>query len=104
MCEKSYRDIGREELGGKKPGMYFAGGGLVCNRCGLNKKPVQEIAECGLREISNMQLLLKGDWRLISGSELTLNEQKSLHKLVFDYTVYHSEKRFVDWGKLSQFS
>lgn len=103
-CGKSFVDIvaadifGKEKNGKNGPGYYFAGGGVVCADCRMAKEKIgEEIFACGLKEVSDMALLLKSDWRLIAEYELDEIDHARLHKLVYGYAVYHSERRVVDW-------
>jgi len=106
VCSKSFFQIGRQELQADyklrdKPGFYFSGGGLICGACRQTKKAIGEhIALCGLKEISDMKMLLKNDWSAISQFPLSKAEQHRAHVLVHEYLEFHSEKKIVDWTSL----
>ena len=88
-------------ISGYQPGLYFAGGGMVCHQCRVDKQQIgEDVAVCGLRDVSNLELLLKADWRLIGQAPLEPSERRALHRLVYAYLVYHSEKQVGDWAKL----
>lgn len=104
ICEKTFHTMASEELSGKEkrpPGFYFASGGLICPACRVQKEVVgEQIFDCGLKEVSGLQVLLKGDWRLIDGFKFQETEQKIIHRLVYEFAVYHSEKQLHDWGRV----
>ena len=83
------------------PGLYPAGGGLVCAAERFVKRAIGEtIYECGLTEISNMQLLQTQNWQNIATAHITHQEVQALHRLVFEYTLYHTEKGLKDWASI----
>jgi len=114
ICEKSFQNIMKEQFarpsfatatpGKLRPrdgvgGFYFSGGGLICPDCRDKKEYVGEkIIDCGLKETSNMQVLLKGDWRIINEFEFDKQEKEFLHKLVYEFVLFHCEKKVSDWG------
>lgn len=110
ICKKSLKIMVSEVLAlpvsspgklrpkGEAWGIYFAGGGIICPICRDKKRFVGEmIINIGLQEISNLQVLLKGDWRLVSEFNMEENEQKKLHKLIYEFVLFHSEKNIDDW-------
>lgn len=103
---KTYQDLVREELAqpkSMKPGLYFAGGGLVSPEVRMEKeKAGEEIASCGLRDISNLQLLLTGNWQQIAETTLSTEEKTALHGLVLQFAQYHSERGVRDVSKIVQ--
>ncbi len=106
LCSKTFREIVKKQLNTdkekRKPaGFYFAGGGIVCPDCRVEKIQVgEQVSICGLKEISNMIFLLKANLKAVSTLEISRAEQKRLHGLIYQYTLYHSEKKIVDWGRL----
>ncbi len=104
VCEKSFQEIAKEQIvTNKKAGMYFAGGGLICPTCLPEKQKIgEEISICGLKEIGDMEILSKGEWLAINKFEMTSTERPRLHKLIYDYLTFHSEKKIVDWNKVLQ--
>jgi len=102
VCGDGFNKLVKEDLSrlnNKKLGFYFAGGGIICVSCRDKKEYVgEEIVDCGLKEISDMQVLLKGDWQIISNFNLEKEEKKVLHKLVYEFVMFHSEKKMGDWG------
>jgi DNA repair protein RecO (recombination protein O) len=97
----------------EKPALYFAGGGIICPPCRVNKPPPlggvpskageavgEEMRECTLADVSNLQLLAKSDWQLLERYPLPPDEAARLHALVYAFTIYHSERTLADWGNL----
>jgi DNA repair protein RecO (recombination protein O) len=105
LCDKSFHDMMREDIkSGQKPGFYFAGGGIVCSYCAEEKRRVDErVVVLGLKEASNMNMLLHGDWRVIDAFSLETDERKKLHVLVYEFALYHSERKLPDWAWLASF-
>jgi len=112
VCGKTFQDMVKQQLecqvssvppvrqAGKcqMSGLYFAGGGLICPVCFITKQKIgEEIAACGLKEISVMQMLLTGNWRKVAAFELPEKEKTAVHRLVLEYARYHSERRVGDW-------
>lgn len=103
ICGKSFRDLISEEFKHNntvmmRPGFYFAGGGLICTDCRRKKQSIGElIIDSGLKEISDLQLLRTGDWRRIAAFPFSYHEQIHLHRLVYQFLVYHSERELSDW-------
>lgn len=102
VCRQSAQDMARGELSsGARPGLYFAGGGLICFTCLIDKKKIgEEIADCGLKEVSALQELLKGDWRLLNEFMMSDEEYQAVHTLVYEFTLYHSERKVRDFSRL----
>ncbi len=102
VCKKSYKDIGLEFLKQElQPGWYFAGGGMVCCSCKIEKQKIGEtVLVCGLKEISTLEFLLRSDWKDILEYKLEKDEYKKIHKLIYEFVLYHSEKKWKDWGKM----
>jgi recombinational DNA repair protein (RecF pathway) len=106
ICEKQYKDLVQDYLSGKAQnefGFYFGGGGLICADC-RNKKEytVERIFNFDLKEINGLQLLLKGNWNLMNEFEFEEKEKKALHKLIYEFVLFHSEKKMFDWEKFLQ--
>jgi DNA repair protein RecO len=101
VCQKTFQGIGQEAIAGKPVGIYFAGGGLVCAACVATKKAIgEDVASCALPDVSNFQLLLKSDWRLLEHYPVPPQEAEALHQLVYAFATYHTEKQLVDWGRI----
>ncbi|MEK7084315.1 MAG: DNA repair protein RecO [Patescibacteria group bacterium] len=107
ICGKTFRTMMKEslaatigsELLAPNSGLYFAGGGLICGDDKTKKREVGEyVLDCGLKEVSDMQELLKGDWRLIGRYELADDERIKLHRLVYEFLLFHSERKVGDWS------
>ena len=103
----SYHDMVKEELTNAspaaQPGLYFAGGGVVSSFVRKEKERVgEEVYPCGVKDISNLKLLLAGNWEVIAGLQLEENEQETLHKLVYAFSLYHSERQLTDWWKTAR--
>lgn len=109
VCQRSFQEIIMEELSRppsavRRPqsGLYFSGGGLICPACLIKKTAIgEEMVACGLKEISDLQLLLTGNWEKIAAYELTEKEKTAVHRLVLEYARYHSERRVGDWQSLA---
>ena len=101
VCGKNYNDIAKEQISTtKKAGFYFSGGGLICHSCILTKEKIgEQVSVCGLKEINDMQVFLKAEWRVINDFEMSVTEEKRLHKLIYEFVLYHSEKKLGDWGR-----
>lgn len=100
VCEKEYKELIKENLLNKKSlGFYFAGGGIICPVCRDKKDYAgEQIINCGLKEISNLQVLLKNNWQLINEFDMEKSEQTKLHKLIYEFVLFHCEKKVSDWG------
>lgn len=102
VCNKTAKDILKEEIESgekQKSGLYFAGGGLVCQNCLSDKKNIgEQVAVCGIKGISNMQRILNVDWEVVERVELSKEESLQLHALVYAFALFHHEKRIVNWG------
>ncbi len=102
VCEREYKELAKENiLNGKNLAFYFAGGGIICPACHEKKEFVgEQIVNCGLKEINNMQVLLKNDWRVINEFNMEKIEKSKLHKLIYEFVLFHSERKIEDWGLL----
>lgn len=104
-CEKTFKQIVKDQLSGAEQGtmgFYFLGGGLVCPNCYREKKKIEEeVLPCGLQEISNLSLLLSRDWRAINGFRTSKDDVVKVHNIIYEFVVYHSEKKLPDWLKLA---
>ncbi|OGH64089.1 MAG: DNA repair protein RecO [Candidatus Magasanikbacteria bacterium RIFCSPHIGHO2_01_FULL_41_23] len=104
ICHKEFKIIAHDFLANEnklEPGIYYAGGGLVCGQCRLLKQNIgEEIAVLGLQELSALSLLVKGDWRLIVDFEIEKSESIRLHEVVYKFVLYHSEVPLRNWGFL----
>jgi len=104
VCDKSAHDIlaadlAQPEKENFQPGLYFMGGGLVCQDCRKKKVATGEsIVVCDLKEVSNMELLLHGTWHVIASHTMEAREQAKLHHLIFEFAQYHSEKKLINWA------
>lgn len=102
VCGKEAKEILKQEIESgekQKAGLYFAGGGLVCQNCVADKKRISEqVAECGIKGISNMQRILNVDWEVVERVELPKEEFLQVHALVYAFALFHHEKHIVNWG------
>ena len=106
ICAKPLAAMTRETLADPQltAGFYFQGGGVVCPACRRVKTQAgEEIRVVGLKEVSDMQLLMKGDWRSIAAFPLDEEERAALHKVVYEFILYHSERRIADWGFIESY-
>ena len=104
VCEKSYKDIGLEFLSAseQKPGFYFAGGGVICASCKKEKQRIGEsIYPCGIKEINTLRFLLASSWQDVFSFSLAEEEYKLVHKLIYEFMLYHSERKWEDWGNIT---
>ncbi len=104
VCEKSYTEIGKEFLvdTSKIPSFYFAGGGLICYACSLEKKRIgEQLHVCGMKELHTMQFFFSASWQDVSTFQLDEEEYRHVHKLIYEFMLYHSERKWEDWGKIS---
>ena len=106
ICKKPAKDLIKDYLSQKKSnksGFYFSGGGLICADCRNIKESVGEnIFDFDLKQISGMQLLLKGNWRLINEFDWAEKEKTDLHGLIYGFVLFHSEKKIFDWDVLTK--
>lgn len=118
VCKKTYKDIGSEFLLSDKSylsisisknsihslGWYFAGGGIICSACLCMKQDVGErVLICGLKEVHSLEFLLRSKWDEILAFVLDKQEYTNVHKLIYEFVLYHSEKKWDDWRVLSNF-
>ena len=105
VCEKSYKDIGSEFLTQSiHPGWYFAGGGMVCSACSEKKKCIgEDVVVCGIKEIQTLAFLLRSDWKDILTYTLDTEEYKKIHTFIYEFVLFHSERKWEDWEKLMHF-
>ena len=83
--------------------LYPAGGGVICKVCREKKEKLGErILNCNAEQAKNLLLLLEGDWQLINNLKFKGDEADSLHNLVQEYTVFHSERKIFDWQKFDK--
>ena len=104
VCEKTYKEIGLEFLSAteQKPGFYFAGGGIICASCKAEKQRIGEVAyPCGIKEINTLRFLLASSWQDVVSFPLDEEEYRLVHKLIYEFMLYHSERKWDDWGKIS---
>lgn len=83
-------------------GFYFAGGGVVCTTCGNEKKRTSErVVSCNQAVQECMQILLSGNWQIINDIQLHEQQKNQLHRLVYDFLIFHSERALSDWKMVS---
>lgn len=99
LCSAPYQQIMKDFLAaGQQPGFYFAGGGLVCHACRAARQGADEkVLTCGLQEVSDLEVLIEKDWRTIYSFPLHTPERDHLHRLLYEYALFHSERRIVNW-------
>lgn len=102
VCGRDQRDIYKEALliPTEKPGLYYAGGGLIC---ALDRKikvqAGEQVVDLGLTELSGLQALMSEDWKIAAKFNLTETEEKTLHRLAFEFLRYQVELPLRDWGR-----
>lgn len=101
VCDKSLKEMVKNNLlsgGREKIGFHFSGGGVVCSDCReIKKETGEKILDCNLPEISGLQVLLQGDWRTVLDFVENEKEKKALHRLVYEFVLFHSEREISDW-------
>lgn len=101
ICHKKFKIIAHELLAAQKPvepGIYFAGGGLICGQCRLKKADIgEEIAILGLQELSALMLLVRGEWRLVTEFDSAADETRRVHDIAYRFVIYHSETPLRNW-------
>lgn len=104
VCGTAFKDIIKNSLISEKSiksGFYFSGGGLICQNCRPEKEKIKEkIIDCGLKEVSNLQVILNADWSIINTFEMEKDEEKKLHDLIYEFTLFHTEKKIANWNAL----
>lgn len=83
-----------------KPGLYYAGGGLICVNCRkLKIQTGEQVVDLGLAELNGLKALMSADWKIVEGFNLSKTEENSLHKIIYDFLRYHVELPLRDWKK-----
>lgn len=96
VCDTPFQTMAFE-----KPALYFAGGGIICPSCRKQKEAIgEDMRDCTLADVSNLQLLAKSDWRLLERYPLSADDAARLHALVYAFVMYHSERAVADWGNV----
>lgn len=52
----------------------------------------------------DLEFLAKSDWSEINKIKFEKNRAKNLHATIYQFALYHSEKKIMDWAKLAYFS
>lgn len=102
VCGREQRDIYKEALlnPAERPGLYYAGGGLICpTDRRLKVQAGEQVVDLGLAELSGLQALMSEDWKIAAKFNLSEVEEKSLHRLVYEFLRYHVELSLRDWGQ-----
>lgn len=100
VCGREQRDIYKEALlnSTAKPGLYYAGGGLICPNDRQSKVAAgEQVVDLGLAEFNGLLALMSEDWRLTAKFNLTETEEQSLHRLVYEFLRYQVELPLRDW-------
>lgn len=105
VCGKPYAQIMAQDIANGtesfRPGFYFAGGGLVCQPCRVDKLRVgEDVFIVGLKEVSDMDILLRAEWQVIRGVNMDQSAYQRMHDLIYRFVIFHSERKIGDWGKL----
>ncbi len=91
VCEKM------EEL----LGFCFAGGGVVCRDCGLDKKKIgEQVVEWNSETKENWDILSTGDWGRVLNINYQDKDYNKLHRVVYNFFVYTQEKKIADWSAI----
>ena len=84
-------------------GLYPAGGGVICQACREKKEKLgEQILDCNLEQVKNLQLFLGGEWQLINNLKFEVGEAEVLHNLIYQYLLFHSEKKLPDFAKFDK--
>lgn len=100
VCGREQNEIYKEALTNpvQKPGLFYAGGGLICVACRKIKQVDREkIVDLGLAECNGLKALLSGDWKIVENFTISETEEKSLHQVIYEFLRYHVELPFRDW-------
>ncbi|MDD4476699.1 MAG: DNA repair protein RecO [Patescibacteria group bacterium] len=83
----------------KKNGFYASGGGVICVECAQEKINVGEnFVFCEKKDVESLASILKTDWKLINGSELS----KTAMECVKNFIGYRSERRIGSFEKFAE--
>ena len=52
----------------------------------------------------DLELIRDGNWDIVERLKFEGNEAQILHNVVFQFCLYHAQKRLDDWAKLAYFS
>lgn len=100
VCGRAQNEIYKEFLLNlkEKPGLYYAGGGLICTACRkLKVQAGEQVVNLGLAELNGLTALMSADWRIVENFKLNNEEEKSLHKIIYEFLRYHVELPLRDW-------
>lgn len=106
VCKKEYRDMMIETMGKDKTtmritGFSFVGGGIVCADCrDVKERAGEAVISFGLKEVSDIEIFLSANWIEVDLHRCDATEAAFIHRLVYDFACFHSEKEIPDWGGL----
>lgn len=52
----------------------------------------------------DLELIAKGGWEMINRLKFEGKESEILHNIVFQFVLYHGQRKIIDWAKLAYFS
>ncbi len=51
----------------------------------------------------DLEILASGDWELINNLKFEIGEYQKLHKKIYNYLVFQTERKVEDWDNLTKF-
>ncbi len=102
VCGREQKEIYKEALlnPSEKPGLYYAGGGLICSADRrLKAQAGEQVVDLGLAELNGLTALMSADWRIVEGFRLSETEENALHRVIYEFLRYHVELPLRDWKK-----
>lgn len=78
-----------------------AGGGLLCGECQkIRQSPAQEYFPLTPEMLGQLRQFLDKPLSRDLGMKLTAQTEAGVHRLVYNFVAYYSEKSLVDWRKI----
>lgn len=84
----------------EKPfGFYFLGGGVICpEELEAKEKIGEHVMKTNRAEIFLLNLFLEKGFSAFDIDFFDKKTAQDLHRLVYEFTVYHNEKEIADWA------
>jgi len=81
-------------------GFYFLGGGIVCpQEFELKKKIGEHVIAVTRPQLFLLNLFLEKGFTAFDMGNFDKKIAHELHRLVYEFTLYHNEKEVVDWSR-----
>ena len=85
-------------------GFLFSRRRVICPACRRVKTQAgEEIRVVGLKEVSDMQLLMKVTGEASPRFRLDRKSGRRFTQVVYEFILYHSERRIADWGFIESY-